>query len=86
MSQDDGLEGSSASEGQLVQRLLFAPAILQQRLTHHRGRVVEPRAEAEGDIGARLGAAAAGQVDVKPTESDAHRCQTPGTFVPFDRV
>ena len=68
MHQDDGLEGGSAFVGQLVERFLFAPALLQQGVTHHTGRAFEARAEVEGDVRARLGAAAARQVDLKPAE------------------
>ena len=68
MHQDDGLEGGSAFVGQLMERFLFAPALLQQGVTHHTGRAFEARAEVEGDVRARLGAAAARQVDLKPAE------------------
>lgn len=68
MHQDDGLEGGSAFVGQLLERLLFAPALLQQGVTDHTGRAFEARAEVEGDVRARLGAAAARQVDLKPAE------------------
>lgn len=66
--QDDGLEGGSAFVGQLMERFLFAPALLQQGVTHHTGRAFEARAEVEGDVRARLGAAAVRQVDLKPAE------------------
>ncbi|KAG7226223.1 hypothetical protein INR49_002962 [Caranx melampygus] len=69
--QDDGLEGGSAFVGQLMEHLLLAPALLQQGVTHHAGRAFEARAEVEGDVGARLGAAAARQVDLKPAERTA---------------
>lgn len=67
MYQDDGLEGCPTFVGQLMQRLLFVPALLQQGVTHHAGRAFEARAEVEGDVRARLGAAAARQVDLKPS-------------------
>ena len=35
--QDDGLEGGPSFVGQLVERLLFAPVLLQQGVTHHTG-------------------------------------------------
>lgn len=70
MHQDDGLEGGSAFVGQLVKRLLFAPALVQQGVTHHAGRAFEARAEVEGDIRAWLSAAAARQVDLKPAERE----------------
>lgn len=73
MHQDDGLEGRAALIGQLMERLLFAPALLQQGVAHHAGRACEARAEVEGDVGARLGAAAARQVDLKPAEGGAQR-------------
>lgn len=66
--QDDGLEGGTALVGQLMERFLFAPALLQQGVADHAGRASEARAEVEGDVGARLGAAAARQVDLKPAE------------------
>lgn len=71
--QDDGLEGGPAFVGQLVERFLFAPALLQQGVTHHTGRAFEARAEVEGDVRARLGAAAARQVHLKSAEKGAHR-------------
>lgn len=51
-----------------MERFLFAPALLQQGVTHHTGRAFEARAEVEGDVRTRLGAAAARQVDLKPAE------------------
>ena len=66
MNQDDCLEGGSTFVGQLMESLLFAPALLQQGVTHHTWRASEARAEVESDIRARLGAAAARQVDLKP--------------------
>lgn len=68
MYQDDGLEGGPAFVGQLMQRLLLAPALLQQGVAYHAGRAFEARAEVERDVRARLGAAAARQVDLKPAE------------------
>lgn len=68
MNQDDGLKWGSAFVGQLMQRLLFSPALLQQGVTHHRGRAFKARAEVDGDVRARLGAAAAGQIDLKPAD------------------
>lgn len=70
--QDDGLEGGPAFVGQLVECFLFAPALLQQGVTHHTGRAFEARAEVEGDVRARLGAAAARQVHLKSAEKGAH--------------
>lgn len=70
--QDDGLEGGSAFVGQLVERLLLAPALLQQGVADDAGRALEARAEVEGDVGARFGAAAAGQVDLEPAGERAH--------------
>lgn len=64
--QDDGLEGGAASVGQLMQRLLSAPAALQQGAAHHARRAPEARAEAEGDVRGRLGAAATRQVHLEP--------------------
>lgn len=64
--QDDGLEGGAAFVGQLVERFLFAPALPLQGVTYHTGRAFEARAEAEGDVRAGLGAAAARQVDLEP--------------------
>lgn len=68
MHQDDGLEGGSTLVGQLMERFLFAPALVQQGVTDHAGRAFEARAEVEGDVRAWLGAAAARQVDLKPAE------------------
>lgn len=68
--QDDGLEGRPAFVGQLMERLLSAPALLQQRVAHHARRAFEAGAEVEGHVGARLGAAAARQVDLKPARKD----------------
>lgn len=69
--QDDGLEGGSSFVRQLMERLLFAPALLQQGGTNHAGRAFEARAEVQGDVRARLGAAAARQVDLKTAERAA---------------
>lgn len=69
MHQNDGLEGGSSFVGQLMERLLFAPALLQEGFADHTWRAFEARAEVEGDVGARLGAAAARQVDLKPAET-----------------
>lgn len=66
--QDDGLEGGATFVGQLMERFLFAPALLQQGVTHHAGRAFEAGAEVEGDVRAWLGTAAARQVDLKPAE------------------
>lgn len=71
--QDDGLEGGPAFVGQLVERFLFAPALLQQGVTHHTGRTFEARAEVEGNVRAWLGAAAARQVHLKSAEKGARR-------------
>lgn len=78
MDQDDGLEGGSAFVGQLMERFLFAPALLQQGLTHHTGRAFEARAEVEGDVRARLSAAAARQVHLKPAERVHTGAGSPG--------
>lgn len=51
-----------------MERLLLAPGLPQQGAANHAGRALEAGAEAEGDVGARLGAAAAGQVDLEPAE------------------
>lgn len=66
MHQDDRLEGGAAAVGQLLQRLLPAPAALQQRAAHHARRAAEAGAEAQGHVRGRLGAAAAGQVHLEP--------------------
>lgn len=82
MHQDDGLEGGAASVGQLVERFLFAPALLQQGVADHAGRLFEARAEAQRHVRGRLGAAAARQVDLKPAQRvsqvkrAAKRCQS----------
>lgn len=70
MHQDDSLKGGSAFIGQLMKSFLFAPALLQQRLTDHTGRAFEARAEVEGNVRTRLGAAAARQIDLKPLIED----------------
>lgn len=64
--QDDGLKGGASFVGQLVERLLSTPALLLQRVAHHAGGVVEAGAEVEHDIGARFGATATRQINLKP--------------------
>lgn len=71
MHQDDGLEGGAASVRQLMQRLLWAPAALQQGAARHARRAAEARADPQGDVRGRLGAAAARQVHLEP----GHKCE-----------
>lgn len=66
--QYDGLKGRSTFIGQLMERLLFPPVFLLQRVTDDTRGAAETRTEAEGDIWARLGATAARQVYLKPAE------------------
>lgn len=68
MHQDDGFKGGSSFVRQLMERLLFAPALLQEGVADHAGWAFEARAEVEGDVRARLGAAATRQVDLKPAK------------------
>lgn len=73
MHQDDGLKGGAASVGQLMERLLSAPVLLQQGVAHHAGRPFEVRAEAKGNIRGRLSAAAVRQVHLEPKERSHDR-------------
>lgn len=81
MHQDDGLEGGAASVGQLMQRLLSAPAALQQGAAHHARRAPEARAEAEGDVRGRLGAAATRQVHLEPGQRGGGRTAGDGSAI-----
>lgn len=69
MHQNDGLKGGSSFVGQLMESLLFAPALLQEGFADHAGWAFEAGAEVEGDVRARLGAAATRQVDLKPAKT-----------------
>lgn len=75
MHQNDGLKRGSSFVGQLMERLLFAPALLQEGFTDHAGGAFEARAEVEGDVRARLGAAATRQVDLKPAKTAHTRAE-----------
>lgn len=68
MHQDDCLKGCPTFVGQLMECFLFAPVLLQQGVTYYRWGAFEARAEVEGDVRARLGAAAARQVNLKPAD------------------
>ena len=92
MHQNDGLERCPAFVRQLVERLLFAPVLLQQGVAHDTGRAFEARAEVESHVRARFGAAAARQFDLKPAEKanaqhqQLFRCRRRGSEHVTDRT